>query len=578
MGCYSSKLIVTLVFVVFLTAFLALSFIFVNKLSAAGGVPKIISYQGRLTNASGSLLGGTGTNYNFRFSLWTATSGGTQLWPSGTSCTHTLVVKEGVFNAGVGDTSECADILDYDFSSRDAVYLQVEVYNSSTSLWEELSPRQRINSSVFALVADTLISTSTQFRIGTTSPIGTSLLTIEATSSAVVPLSLRAATGQAADIFQVQNASGIDLFSINSAGGIFASSTLQVSGNVIVYGNFGIGTTTPSQTFSVQGGGLFSGDLFAANFIATGTTRFNGNSYTWPVSIDEGEFLQTDSSGNLTWAAAGSGGGTDVNWAFITSSGGFIRLATTSNRVGIGTTSPYAKLSVNSVGAATTTFALAPASNQTANIIDIYDTLGNLNSVYTSSGNLGLGTTSPYAKLSVVGPVAAAYYTATTSQFSTLPYASTTALTVSGTGGLYVGTITGPLQAISGAVSASSTLSVFYGGTGVNTFASNGVLYGNGGGALSVTAQGGANTVLIANSGAPSFSSTPTLTSLTLSGLGTNMLLTSDGSGVITASSTPTAAAYLATSTATSTFVGGIKTNLLNITSNSATSTFANGI
>lgn len=48
------------------------------------------------------------------------------------------------------------------------------------------------------------------------------------------------------------------------------------------------------------------------------------------------------------------------------------------------------------------------------------------------SGNTGLGTTSPYAKLSVVGQVVGAYFSATTSTASTLPYASTTALTVSG--------------------------------------------------------------------------------------------------------------------------------------------------
>jgi trimeric autotransporter adhesin len=77
---------------------------------------------------------------------------------------------------------------------------------------------------------------------------------------------------------------------------------------------------------------------------------------------------------------------------------------------------------------------------------------------------------------------------------------------------------------------------------------------------------------------------------ISLLGLGRNMVLTSDASGNIVASSTPTAAAYFATSTATSTFVGGIQTggiassNGLTITggsinlSSGATSTFNNGI
>ena len=53
------------------------------------------------------------------------------------------------------------------------------------------------------------------------------------------------------------------------------------------------------------------------------------------------------------------------------------------------------------------------------------------------------------------------------------------------------------------------------GGTGVSTLTLNGVLYGNGTGNVLVTAQGAANSVLTANAGAPSFSATPTVTSLT---------------------------------------------------------------
>lgn len=53
------------------------------------------------------------------------------------------------------------------------------------------------------------------------------------------------------------------------------------------------------------------------------------------------------------------------------------------------------------------------------------------------------------------------------------------------------------------------------GGTGASTFTTNGVLYGNGASAIQVTAQGAANTVLTANAGAPAFSASPTVTSVT---------------------------------------------------------------
>lgn len=55
----------------------------------------------------------------------------------------------------------------------------------------------------------------------------------------------------------------------------------------------------------------------------------------------------------------------------------------------------------------------------------------------------------------------------------------------------------------------SGVLTVAHGGTGVATLAANGVLYGNTTGVVQVTAQGGANTILTANSGAPVFSGTP---------------------------------------------------------------------
>jgi len=66
-------------------------------------------------------------------------------------------------------------------------------------------------------------------------------------------------------------------------------------------------------------------------------------------------------------------------------------------------------------------------------------------------------------------------------------------------------------------VTWASTLAVPRGGLGVGTLAANGVLYGNGTSAVGVTAQGAANSVLVANAGVPSFSQSPTInTSLTI--------------------------------------------------------------
>jgi hypothetical protein len=134
------------------------------------------------------------------------------------------------------------------------------------------------------------------------------------------------------------------------------------------------------------------------------------------------------------------------------------------------------------------------------------------------AGNVGIGTTTPNTPLSVFGgnlrigstgrgivfPDGTFMNTAATAGGVTTFSAGTTGLT--------------PSTATSGAVTLAGTLVVGNGGTGATTLTSNGVLYGNGTSAVQVTAQGSTNTVLTANGGAPSFSATPTLTSLTTTG------------------------------------------------------------
>lgn len=140
---------------------------FQNNVFATTGVPKIINHQGRLLDSSGSLLGGSGTDYCFKFSIYddaTVGGGDTKLWPASTPSIMTIVVKRGVFNVGVGDTSAGGDTLDFNFQDNDAVYLNVEVATKvggscttgGDETFENLGPRQRINSSGYAVNADTV--------------------------------------------------------------------------------------------------------------------------------------------------------------------------------------------------------------------------------------------------------------------------------------------------------------------------------------------------------------------------------------------------------------------------------------
>lgn len=95
---------------------------------------------------------------------------------------------------------------------------------------------------------------------------------------------------------------------------------------------------------------------------------------------------------------------------------------------------------------------------------------GDNNSYFKDNGYVGIGTSSPYSKLSVAGQVVASNYIATTTTASVLPYASSTAYTVTDiwTGTIKSGTWNG------------STIGIAYGGTNATSFGSHMLLSFNG--------------------------------------------------------------------------------------------------
>jgi len=144
------------IFLIFIFGLWFLVFNFKN--TSASSIPRIVSYQGRLYDKDGNLLGESGTIYYFRFSVWNTSAAGAKLWPEETPSIVPLNVEWGVFNAQIGDTSLGFDPLTLNFTEN-SYYLQIEVASRADfSDGETLSPRQRIVSSGYAFNADTLDS------------------------------------------------------------------------------------------------------------------------------------------------------------------------------------------------------------------------------------------------------------------------------------------------------------------------------------------------------------------------------------------------------------------------------------
>lgn len=102
-----------------------------------------------------------------------------------------------------------------------------------------------------------------------------------------------------------------------------------------------------------------------------------------------------------------------------------ISVATSTNKFGIGTTTPWAKFSVAGVAS----LGSAPLFTVSSSTASATSTVFHID--YT--GNVGIGTTSPYAKLSVVGEAVASYFSAT-STTATSTFAGGVKLTKTGTG------------------------------------------------------------------------------------------------------------------------------------------------
>ncbi len=173
-------------------------------------------------------------------------------------------------------------------------------------------------------------------------------------------------------------------------------------------GNVGIGTTSPQRLLHLYGSG--------AEQILQDTSQA-ADSQAWSLQTFEGN-LNFRTVNDMVTAETGVGK---------------VLSLTRAGNVGIGTTSPWGKLSITGSGTGTGLgFVFADSGNSPKVVIQ-------------DNGNVGIGTTSPYAKLSVAGnavfdgTITASGFTATSS--ISAPYFTATSASATST---FAGGITGP--------------------------------------------------------------------------------------------------------------------------------------
>ncbi|GAB4368281.1 MAG: hypothetical protein Kow0042_09370 [Calditrichia bacterium] len=297
----------------FISAFVIL--ILVCTQLVLGQIPKTISYQGILTDASGTIV--PDGNYDLTFKLYTSAVGGSPIW---TESHPAVAVSKGVFNVILGSTNPLNLAFDVKY------WLGITVGAGS-----ELTPRIELTSSPYSLnslggggggwtddgTVVRLTTSTDNVGIGTNSPAN-----------------------------KVEVVGGIDLadyvrhrLDVNTYLGFPANDQISLFTNgvnrltVLPNGNVGIGTSSPAQTLQVAGMAQVEG-------------------FKMTPGAGAGKVLTCDASGVGTWQTApgGIGGGGTTNYlpkfTGPTTLGNSVIYQNGSD-IGIGTTSPAAKLYVN---------------------------------------------------------------------------------------------------------------------------------------------------------------------------------------------------------------------------------------
>lgn len=334
---------------------------------AEAQIPRTISYQGYLTNASGVPVDGAITMV---FTIFDVPSGGSPIW--GETQLNVPVIN-GIYNVILGSVNA----INLAFNA--PYYLGMSIGG------EELSPRKAITSVGYAFRAYTVDVVPSHPHSG--ADITTGTLAEARIDSAIARTS--ALTPLIAHTANMNNPHGTTAAQAGAAPSVHDHAGVYV----------GVGQASSVTSAMITDGAVAAPDLASSSVTKSKLSAAGGTA---------GQVLATDGS-NLVWQAPSTG----VGWM---DAGTNVLLATGTDKVGIGVPDPGAKLDVSDLtriqGSSWPSsgkgLELGYSSALHKGYVQVYDRdISSWGDLYLGDGRVGIGVNPPVAKLDVNGQIRA---------------------------------------------------------------------------------------------------------------------------------------------------------------------------
>ena len=415
--------------------------------AASSSFNKEINYQGKLANSAGVTV--SDGDYNIRFKLYSASTGGSALWEeSYTSATSQITVTSGLFSVLLGQITSLSS---FDFN-RD-LYLSIEVGGTTTpAVWDgEMTPRKQLGTVPSAFEADKLdgldsdafirsdiVGTSTGGLLvlasSTLQNFTASLATTSAATTTALYVSGATTTRIANGVNILAGCYAINGTCLNIGSGLTGSGAANRAAFWTAVGNLsyddtfvwdntnkrlGIGTTSPYAKLSVTGevvGQMFTATSTTATSTFMGGVGIGTSSPGYKLSVEDGNIYANN--GSLLIGGTGDGGllarinvdsGSSIGHTLINLKSDTGTMFTVDGRTSIGlarfgsggATPGPSIVNIKTMAATDVGLVIRPFTGQSADMFQIRDISDNIVDVIDPSGFLGIGTSSPYAKSSI---------------------------------------------------------------------------------------------------------------------------------------------------------------------------------